>query len=109
MSNVFILLAGLLLSLIGAVFNSSGLIVAGVVVVCIPFLVRSIDAILAGKRQDAVLLSLLVAVYVLICILFLSTGNGEAVPFYNRPAIWVVAFGAGFLQLLWKLLIRPGN
>jgi hypothetical protein len=98
-----------MISLIGLAIANQALIVSGAVLVCTPFLIKAIDAISVRKYSEAISFLGGIAVYIFICILFLSLGNGEVNEFLGRPAIWIVVVGAGFVQLLWVLLINPKN
>ena len=106
MLNACILLASLMMSFIGLAIANQALMVTGAVLVCTPFLIKSMDRLLAGKWLEAIITCLGITLYIFICVFILSSDIGKASQFLGSSVLWIVAVGAGTMQLLWMLLIN---
>lgn len=105
--RILILSLGVLSSVIGAVFNNQALAVFGAIMVCTPFIQESVDKFLGDKWFEAAVRCTAVAVFVSVCVWVLGVKHdGLGIEVYGAT-LWFIVFGAGMIQLLWILLIRP--
>ena len=105
--NVFILLAGVLSSLLGVVFDNQATIVFGAILVCTPLIQKSIDELLCKKWLDAIPTCSAILALIIIFVLSLEL---DPILLYLAPNIsvsWLIVYGAGVIQLSWILLIIP--
>jgi len=105
--NIVTLLAGTAAALAGGIIINQALILTGAVLVCIPLTMKLIDEILVRKLVEALTKCLGITVFIAVCVWTLESGNNQLTATLNRPALWLIVFGAGFIQLLWMLLVKP--
>ena len=105
MLNVISLFVGILAGLIGGIIVNQALVVAGVVLVCIPFIVKSIDELFIKKWSEATFSCLGIMAFISVCIWTLSLDNTQ-LEVTDRHVLWIIVISAGIIQLLWKLLVR---
>jgi hypothetical protein len=106
--NIITLLAGIVAGLAGGIINNQALIFTGAVLMCIPFTMKLIDELLARKLVEALIKCFGITTFIAVCVWTVESGNEQlTTTFFNRPALWLIVVGAGLIQLLWVLLVKP--
>lgn len=106
MLNVISLLVGILAGLIGGIIVNQALVVSGVVLVCIPFIIKSIDELLIRRWSEATFTCLGIMAFISVCGWTLKLDNNQ-LEVADRHVLWIIVISAGVIQLLWKLLVKP--
>jgi cytochrome bd-type quinol oxidase subunit 2 len=106
--NIVTLLAGIVAGLVGGIIINQALIFTGAFLVCIPFTMKLIDELLVRKLVEALIKCLGIMVFVAVCVWTVESGNKQlTTTFFDRPVLWLIVVGAGLVQLLWVLLVKP--
>jgi hypothetical protein len=105
--RILILSLGVLSSVAGAVFNNQASVVFGAIIVCTPFIQESVDEFLGNKWFEAAVRSIAIAAFISACVWALGVKYDNLGIEVYGSALWFIVFGAGMIQLLWILLIRP--
>ena len=105
--KVLIIIAGMLFAIIGVLILNHALMVFGGILVMTPFVQKSVDELFNKKWLEAISNCLVIFLFIFVSIWALNPDINKEAASSNKPGLWFFILGAGLIQLLWMLLIRP--
>ena len=101
---IILVLAGIVAGVIGAVIANQALIIAGVILMTIPLILKLINDLILEEWITAIIPGLGIAGITFLYIWSSSSGISAVANALDRPVLWVVV-GVGIIQLLLFLFV----